>query len=186
LPVAERGGSGGRREIFAGEKNSKGCNTERRQEGISKHGPYAPFASSDPPFPRGGVPQVTDPANMPIWKGNCKLILLCRRTWVRFNRRLAPSAGKSSRSRRAVTAANRGLVHGNKPNEGLLNRVEAVMRAFDPCLSCSTHADGWLGLEIELLSTPFHQYPLVFREDRSLTAAAQIRAARVSKRSGHT
>ena len=24
----------------------------------------------------------------------------------------------------------------------MLNRVEAVIRAFDPCLSCSTHAEG--------------------------------------------
>jgi len=34
----------------------------------------------------------------------------------------------------------------------MLNRVEAVIRAFDPCLSCSTHADGHLALEIELRS----------------------------------
>ena len=33
------------------------------------------------------------------------------------------------------------------------------------------------------LSTPIHQYGLVFREERSLTAAALTRAARVSKRS---
>ena len=32
----------------------------------------------------------------------------------------------------------------------MLNRVEAVIRAFDPCLSCSTHAQGRLALEIEL------------------------------------
>jgi NAD-reducing hydrogenase large subunit len=35
----------------------------------------------------------------------------------------------------------------------MLNRVEAVIRAFDPCLSCSTHADGRLGLELELLDS---------------------------------
>ena len=32
----------------------------------------------------------------------------------------------------------------------MLNRVEAVIRTFDPCLSCSTHAGGRLALEIEL------------------------------------
>jgi NAD-reducing hydrogenase large subunit len=32
----------------------------------------------------------------------------------------------------------------------MLNRVEAVIRAFDPCLSCSTHALGSMALEIEL------------------------------------
>jgi len=43
-------------------------------------------------------------------------------------------------------------VHGNKLSEGMLNRVEAVIRTFDPCLSCSTHADGRLALEVELRS----------------------------------
>jgi NAD-reducing hydrogenase large subunit len=44
----------------------------------------------------------------------------------------------------------RHFVQGNKLTEGMLNRVEAVIRAFDPCLSCSTHADGHLALEVEL------------------------------------
>lgn len=34
--------------------------------------------------------------------------------------------------------------------EGALNRVEAVVRAFDPCLSCSTHASGRMALAIDL------------------------------------
>ena len=34
--------------------------------------------------------------------------------------------------------------------EGALNRVEAVVRAFDPCLSCSTHASGRMALQIDL------------------------------------
>jgi len=53
---------------------------------------------------------------------------------------------------RGVLQVARHFIHGNKLNEGLLNRVEAVIRAFDPCLSCSTHADGRLALEVELLS----------------------------------
>jgi NAD-reducing hydrogenase large subunit len=32
------------------------------------------------------------------------------------------------------------FVRGEKIQEGMLNRVEAVIRTFDPCLSCSTHA----------------------------------------------
>jgi NAD-reducing hydrogenase large subunit len=32
----------------------------------------------------------------------------------------------------------------------MLNRVEAVIRAYDPCLSCSTHASGRLALAVEL------------------------------------
>jgi len=34
--------------------------------------------------------------------------------------------------------------------EGILNRVEAGIRCYDPCLSCSTHALGQMPLEIEL------------------------------------
>jgi NAD-reducing hydrogenase large subunit len=35
--------------------------------------------------------------------------------------------------------------------EGMLNRVEAVIRSYDPCLSCSTHAIGRMPLHIQLL-----------------------------------
>ncbi len=35
--------------------------------------------------------------------------------------------------------------------EGLLNRLEAGIRAFDPCLSCSTHALGRMPLTVELV-----------------------------------
>lgn len=36
-------------------------------------------------------------------------------------------------------------------SEFLLNRIEAGIRAFDPCLSCSTHADGRIPLHVQLL-----------------------------------
>ena len=41
-------------------------------------------------------------------------------------------------------------VHGEKLTHGMLNRVEAVIRAYDPCLSCSTHAAGQMA-PIQLL-----------------------------------
>jgi hypothetical protein len=41
-------------------------------------------------------------------------------------------------------------VDGKKLKEGMLNRVEAGIWAFDPCLSCSTHAYGAMPLTIEL------------------------------------
>lgn len=34
---------------------------------------------------------------------------------------------------------------------GMLNRVEAVIRAYDPCLSCSTHAAGKMALHVQLI-----------------------------------
>jgi NAD-reducing hydrogenase large subunit len=44
----------------------------------------------------------------------------------------------------------RHYVKGPKIEEGMLNRVEAGIRAFDPCLSCSTHAYGEMPLSVEL------------------------------------
>ena len=35
--------------------------------------------------------------------------------------------------------------------EGLLNHVEVAIRAYDPCLSCATHAMGKMPLEVELV-----------------------------------
>jgi NAD-reducing hydrogenase large subunit len=54
---------------------------------------------------------------------------------------------------RAVTEVASHFVKGTEIREGMLNRVSAVVRAFDPCLSCSTHADGTLDLAIELKRT---------------------------------
>lgn len=47
-------------------------------------------------------------------------------------------------------------VNSSKIQEGMLNRVEAVIRTFDPCLSCSTHALGQMPLRVQLL-TPDQQ-----------------------------
>lgn len=52
---------------------------------------------------------------------------------------------------RAVTDVARNFISGKEISEGLLNRVEVVIRAYDPCLSCATHALGQMALEVELL-----------------------------------
>jgi NAD-reducing hydrogenase large subunit len=44
------------------------------------------------------------------------------------------------------------FVRGEQIQEGMLNRVEAVIRTFDPCLSCSTHAVGQMPLQVQLLA----------------------------------
>jgi NAD-reducing hydrogenase large subunit len=41
-------------------------------------------------------------------------------------------------------------VDGNRLQEGMLNRVEALIRCYDPCLSCASHAFGQMPLQIEL------------------------------------
>jgi NAD-reducing hydrogenase large subunit len=53
---------------------------------------------------------------------------------------------------RGILQSARHFVRGEKLSEGMLNRVEAVIRAFDPCLSCSTHAYGQMPLQIRLVS----------------------------------
>jgi NAD-reducing hydrogenase large subunit len=35
-------------------------------------------------------------------------------------------------------------------SEGMLNRVEAAIRCYDPCLSCSTHALGQMAMSVEV------------------------------------
>jgi NAD-reducing hydrogenase large subunit len=53
---------------------------------------------------------------------------------------------------RGILQVARHFVRSEKLTEGMLNRVEAVIRAFDPCLSCSTHANGQMPLQIRLVS----------------------------------
>jgi NAD-reducing hydrogenase large subunit len=53
---------------------------------------------------------------------------------------------------RSVQQVARHHVKGDTITEGMLNRVEAVIRCYDPCLSCSTHALGQMAIEIDLLS----------------------------------
>jgi NAD-reducing hydrogenase large subunit len=48
----------------------------------------------------------------------------------------------------AVEAVAKEFVDGKNLTEGMLNRVEAAIRAHDPCLSCSTHAVGQMPLDV--------------------------------------
>jgi NAD-reducing hydrogenase large subunit len=52
---------------------------------------------------------------------------------------------------RAVEKVARDHLSGVKITEGLLNRVEVAIRAYDPCLSCATHALGRMALSVEIV-----------------------------------
>lgn len=52
---------------------------------------------------------------------------------------------------RGVLQVAKHYVNGTHLEEGMLNRVEAVIRTFDPCLSCATHAQGEMPLQIRLI-----------------------------------
>jgi len=43
------------------------------------------------------------------------------------------------------------FLDGRQVTEGLLNHIEVAIRAYDPCLSCATHALGEMPLEVELV-----------------------------------
>lgn len=51
----------------------------------------------------------------------------------------------------AVDMVAKEYVKGPDVKEGMLNRVEAAIRAHDPCLSCSTHAVGQMPISVDIL-----------------------------------
>ncbi len=53
---------------------------------------------------------------------------------------------------RAVQKVAKDHLSGVEITEGLLNHVEVAIRAYDPCLSCATHAMGQMPLTVELVS----------------------------------
>ena len=50
-----------------------------------------------------------------------------------------------------ITQVEKNYFKDKNITESALNRVEAVIRSYDPCLSCSTHAVGKMPLQIYLL-----------------------------------
>jgi NAD-reducing hydrogenase large subunit len=51
----------------------------------------------------------------------------------------------------SVRAVANEYLDGREITEGLLNHLEVAVRAYDPCLSCATHALGKMPLQVELL-----------------------------------
>jgi NAD-reducing hydrogenase large subunit len=53
----------------------------------------------------------------------------------------------------AVDSVAKTYVKGPDVKEGMLNRVEAAIRAHDPCLSCSTHAVGQMPISVDIVDS---------------------------------
>lgn len=68
----------------------------------------------------------------------------------RVNLIIATSQNSLAINRTILQIARR-FVEGPKIPEGVLNRIEAGVRAFDPCLSCATHAFGKMPLDLRLV-----------------------------------
>jgi NAD-reducing hydrogenase large subunit len=54
---------------------------------------------------------------------------------------------------KAVDSVAKTYITSPDVQEGVLNRVEAAIRAYDPCLSCSTHAVGQMPIQIEVVDS---------------------------------
>jgi NAD-reducing hydrogenase large subunit len=53
---------------------------------------------------------------------------------------------------KGVQQVSQHFIDGNKIEEGMLNRVSALVRAYDPCFSCSTHALGQAPITVRLVN----------------------------------
>jgi NAD-reducing hydrogenase large subunit len=52
---------------------------------------------------------------------------------------------------RAVEGVAKKFLSGKEITEPLLNHIEVAIRAYDPCLSCATHAMGQMPLKVDLV-----------------------------------
>jgi NAD-reducing hydrogenase large subunit len=64
---------------------------------------------------------------------------------------IVATAGNAWAMNHSVNMVAKRYVDGTQLTEGMLNRVEGAIRAYDPCLSCSTHAMGQMPMHIELI-----------------------------------
>jgi len=54
----------------------------------------------------------------------------------------------------SVTQAAKSVIHDGKYDQGMLNKVEMTIRAYDPCFSCATHRlDGKISVKLEIMDS---------------------------------
>ncbi|MCK5573478.1 MAG: Ni/Fe hydrogenase subunit alpha, partial [Bacteroidetes bacterium] len=52
----------------------------------------------------------------------------------------------------SVKQAAKALIKDGKYDQGILNKVEMAIRAYDPCLSCATHdLDGRIAVRVDIV-----------------------------------
>jgi NAD-reducing hydrogenase large subunit len=64
----------------------------------------------------------------------------------------------------AVDSVAKTYLDGANVTEGALNRIEAAIRAYDPCLSCSTHAIGQMPLEVSFVDREGNEVRRIVRD----------------------
>lgn len=71
-------------------------------------------------------------------------------TWVNL---IIATAHNNLAMNKAILQVAQKYITSLKVPKKILNRVESVIRTFDPCLSCSTHAIGKMPLQIQLVNS---------------------------------
>ena len=69
----------------------------------------------------------------------------------------------------AVREVAKKYLNGKEITEGLLNHIEVAIRAFDPCLSCATHALGQMPLQVSLVGADGTPLDTATRDHRGFT-----------------
>jgi NAD-reducing hydrogenase large subunit len=68
-------------------------------------------------------------------------------TWVNL---IVATGNNNLAMNKGVLQVAKRWINGDKITDGALNRLEALIRAFDPCLSCSTHVIGSRRIMVQL------------------------------------
>ena len=69
----------------------------------------------------------------------------------------------------AIRSVAAKYLDGRELTEGLLNHIEVAIRAFDPCLSCATHALGKMPLQLELIDAGGNRLDSLTRDSQGVT-----------------
>ncbi|MHB8949217.1 MAG: Ni/Fe hydrogenase subunit alpha [Rhodoferax sp.] len=98
------------------------------------------------PRQRGGVGVIEAPRGTLIHHyevGDDDLVTMCNL--------IVSTTHNNQAMNEAVRSVAREYLDGRELTEGLLNHIEVAIRAYDPCLSCATHAIGQMPLDVTLL-----------------------------------
>ncbi len=98
------------------------------------------------PRQRGGVGVIEAPRGTLIHHyevGDDDLVTMCNL--------IVSTTHNNQAMNEAVRSVAREYLDGRELTEGLLNHIEVAIRAYDPCLSCATHALGQMPLDVTLL-----------------------------------
>ncbi|MGE5515067.1 MAG: Ni/Fe hydrogenase subunit alpha [Bacteroidota bacterium] len=87
---------------------------------------------------------------------------------VTFCNLIVSTTNNNQAMNEAIRTVATQYLSGNEITEPLLNHIEVAIRAYDPCLSCATHALGQMPLQVELVDADGR---LVHRMSKNMAGA---------------